>query len=443
MSLERSRELYERSCRAIAGGVNSNFRLLQKPHPLFFTSGKGSRLTDADGNVYVDYILGLGPLIFGHSPDFLLQAVAEKMQLGQMFAAQHELELVLAEKIQATVPCAELVRFSSSGTEAVQACVRLARAFTKRPLVVKFEGHYHGWSDGMLFSTSASLSSSGSVSVPLAVPMSAGLPTALAGDLLVLPWNDIEAVRQAFKEWGADVAAIITEPIMCNTSCMMPRPGYLEALRELCSENGSVLIFDEVITGFRLHTGGAQGYFGVTPDLATFGKAMGGGFPISMLAGRRDIMQLIGTGEVVHSGTANGNIMSVAAASAALERICNPVLSPIHSMQSVGTSLMTGLRRLAEKHSDSGLLVQGPGPVFAVSFAARKGAACHDYRSYVEQTDADKLQQFVNCMLKHGVRVKAGIWFTSATHTEEDVAFTLAAAEKSLLEMRRGGSSRL
>ena len=251
--------------------------------------------------------------MFGHAPEFLLQAVQATMSQGMLYGSQHLAEVQLAEEVIELVPCAELVRFATTGTEAVLLALRVARAYTKRQLLVKFEGHYHGWSDSVLFHSGNTVEAS-----------SHGLPSGLGEQVLLVPWNNPEALDQLFAQRGSEIATVIAEPIMCNCNCIPPqKKGFLELLRSHCTEHGAVLIFDEVVTGFRVNKGGAQKHFGVTPDLATFAKAMGGGFPISMVCGLRELMQLIGDGAVYHAGTLNANVMSVAAARASLDRISN------------------------------------------------------------------------------------------------------------------------
>jgi len=408
------------------GGVSSNVRLAESPHPLYFESALASHITDVDGNQYVDYVLGQGPMIFGHSPSFLLDSVSEASKKGQLFAGQHVLEVEVAELACELVPCAEMVRFASSGTEAVQAAIRVARAFTNRNLVVRFEGHYHGWSDSLFFDTDHS----GKVDPQ---PLSLGISENALSDVAVLPWNDFEAVEEIFKLNGDKIAAVITEPVMCNTNCIMPRPGYLEYLRDITSENRSLLIFDEVITGFRMGKGGAQEHFGSLPDLSTFAKAMAGGYPLSMVCGRRDVMDLIGTGEVMHGGTANANVMSMAAGKVALERIRDG--DTIETLKILGHRLMTGLRDLNTKY-EVGMSVQGPGPMFAVSFTG--GKEITDARTHFSYSDTRLYEKFVDGMMKEGVRVVGrGMWFISESLTEEDIELTLSAADRVLGEIVR------
>ena len=434
MNLDRSRVLYERSQRVISGGVNSNVRLSESPHPLFFESATGSSIKDVDGNEYIDYVLGQGPMIFGHSPQFLLKSVANASEKGQLFAGQHELEIQVAEVVQRIVPCAELVRFASSGTEVVQAALRVARAFTARDLIVKFEGHYHGWTDGVFFNTVAEPETSGPAGEPYSVPMSYGMPKTEAANVIALPWNDIHALEKVFSDNGEKIAAVITEPVMCNTNCVLPKDGYLNALQRICEANGTLLIFDEVITGFRLAPGGAQEYFGVTPDLATYAKAMAGGYPLSMLAGRRDVMAMIGRGEVMHGGTANANVMSMAAGKAALERITDPRIKTNEKLRKSGKLLIDGLKRLNEKY-ELGMLVQGPGEVFAVRFTGGKEVV--DYRTHSKYADMSRYTRFVAEMMKRGIRLTSrGVWFVSEAHSEEDIEATLSAAKEALLLSR-------
>eukprot|EP00927_Polykrikos_kofoidii_P060457 TRINITY_DN55438_c0_g1_i1.p1 TRINITY_DN55438_c0_g1~~TRINITY_DN55438_c0_g1_i1.p1 ORF type:complete len:438 (+),score=64.15 TRINITY_DN55438_c0_g1_i1:67-1380(+) len=426
-SCEESRRMFDRAQKCIAGGVNSKYRAFDKPHPLFFTRGQGSQVVDADDNVYVDYVMGRGPLIFGHSPSFLLEAVNRSMAEGMLFGAQHWLEVELAEAVQRLVPCADVVRFANSGTEAVQLALRIARGFTGRSLILRFEGHYHGWSDSILFEPA-------SRETGVAVAGSEGTPPGMAQDVLVLPWNDLESVTSTFERKGVDIAAVITEPIMCNTNCIMPKAGYLEGLRQLCSSSGALLVFDEVITGFRLHPGGAQTKFGVTPDLGIFAKAMAGGFPMAMVAGRREMMARVASGAVVHAGTYNGNVLSVAAALATVKRLSDIGDDTIAKMHRTGQRLITGLRDLEQRHG-LGLLVQGPGPVFAISFS--HGEAVTDYLSHVTHTDNVLLEHFVAGMLTRGFRMQSGgCCFVSSAHTDDDVDATLRSADAVMLQMR-------
>ena len=432
-SFDISGELYNRALNSLAGGVNSNVRLTETPHPLFYNKAKGSKIYDVDGNQYIDYVLGQGPMIFGHSPDFLLQAVTEASESGQLFAGQHLLELEAAEAVKTLVPNAELVRFASSGTEAVEAAFRLARAYTQRNVIIKFEGHYHGWSDGVLFNTAAPLRPLGDNMLPQPEPMSQGVADNSESGLIILPWNNFEAIKTVFEERGDEIAAVITEPIMCNTNCIMPKPGYLEHLKESCDRNDSLLIFDEVITGFRVNSGGAQSFFGITPHLATFAKAAAGGFPVSILTGSKEIMSLIGAGTVMHGGTLNANVMSMAATKSSMEHLSDKEIQTNKKLNDLGQRLMKGLQDINSR-LEAGMLIQGPGSVFAVSFT--DGKEVFDYRSHVENSDPDRYAVFVSEMMKRGIRINSrGIWFLSESHTDIDIESTLSAASEVLQSM--------
>ncbi|MBV9588859.1 MAG: aminotransferase class III-fold pyridoxal phosphate-dependent enzyme, partial [Hyphomicrobiales bacterium] len=288
----KSRELFAEAKKLIPGGVNSTARATWsgwEPHPLFIDHGEGAHVVDVDGNRYIDYLLGLGPMLLGHRPPKVTQAVVAAIEKqGTMFALPSAEETKLARKIIAAVPSLEQVRLCNTGTEAVLYAVRLARAFTGRSKVIRFEGMYHGFSDSVYWSKHPPVS--GSQDRPHPVPQGPGLPKEIERSLIILNWNDIEGLKGTIAREGADIAAVLTEPVMCNTGCILPEAGYLEAMRDLTHRAGIVLIFDEVITGFRLGLSGAQGHYGITPDLSVFAKGIGGGFPVAAMGGRRDIM---------------------------------------------------------------------------------------------------------------------------------------------------------
>ena len=421
----RSQALWERSKRSLAGGVSSNVRA-GSGTPIYFERASAARLYDVDGNTYLDYVLGQGPMILGHSPPPVLHAVQQAMAKGQLYAGQHELEILLSEKLQQLIPCAELVRYSNSGSEVVQAAIRVARAYTRREKIVKFEGHYHGWFDNVLVSVHPPLNAAGSRENPQSVPASAGQATSVLDEVLVLPWNDLEALGSLITQRGEEIAAVIMEPVMGNTSCILPQRGYLEGVRELCSQHGIVLIFDEIITGFRLGLDGAQGYLRITPDLATFGKAMANGFPVGCLAGRESLMALVASQQVNHSGTFNSNVMAMAAGCATLAELERNNGELYERLFTLGTQLMNGLAALARKLGLS-ILIQGVGPMFHLGFTQQ--SAILDYRSFL-QCDQNLYRQFADLLLEEGVRVLSrGMWYLSAAHTLEDIEFTLRAVE--------------
>ena len=428
MKFQKSFELHERSSRSLAGGVSSHHRRGELPVPLFFDHGKGSRLYDVDGNEFIDYFMGNGAAIFGHSPDFLLDSVRNVLDRGQMFAGQHDLEIKVAELITEKVPSAEMVRYGSSGTEAVLAAVRIARAYTGRPLIIKFEGHYHGWADPVLYSVAPNVQDAGPYESPLPVPESLGQSPGSAEEVIVLPWNDLEVVSKAIHKHPDEIAAIIMEPVPVNTNSAFPNPGYLEGVRKLCDENGIVLIFDEVITGFRLSVGGAQELLDVTPDLTTLAKAAAGGFPFSAVAGKREVMQPVAEGRVMHAGTASGNLVSLAASETTVNSLSANNGEMIRRMHHVGTLLMDGLRDLARKHEED-VLVQGPAPIFNMAFTPE--TSLPDYRSFYEKVDHERYVAFRQKLLEGGIRGNMhGKWFLSTAHTEQDIEQTLAAADQ-------------
>ena len=433
MKFDKSKALFERAKQSHAGGVGSNGRMGEAPVPLFFERGAGSRLYDVDGNEFIDYILGAGPTIFGHSPDFLIDAVVSGIRDGQVFSGQHELEIEVSEMVKEIVPCAELVRYANSGTEVDQVALRLARGYTGRNKFIKFEGHFHGWADSVYYSVQPDLELAGADEEPVPVPMSEGISTGTADEVIILPWNDVNVLRSTMERQGSEIAAVLTEPIMCNTNCILPKPGYLEEMRRLCDENGTVLIFDEVITGFRVALGGAQELFGVTPDLATFAKAMAGGLPVSMIAGKREIMSLVADGTVAHMGTLNSNVVSLTAAKASLAKLSEDDGAIYRRLYATSTRLMEGLRDLARKHEQP-MLIQGPGPTFFISFT--DATEITDYRSHKRNFDDDKYERFRQAMLERGVRLfPRGQWYVSTAHTDEDIEQTLAAADEALESM--------
>ena len=431
----RSQALHGRACTVIPGGVNSNVRLDTVPVPLFFERAEGCRLTDVDGNRYIDYVLGNGPAILGHAPPAVVAAVRDSLALGQAIAAQHPAEIELAELIRSAVPCAERLRLCSTGSEAVASALRLARAFTGRQRFVKFEGHYHGWHDGVAYSYRPALNEAGPRERPDAVAIGPGQAASTRGDVVVLPWNDRDLLTRTLEAEGADIAAVIMEPIMCNNGVVEPRPGYLEGVAAACRAHGVMLIFDEVITGFRVALGGAQAVTGVVPDLACFAKAVAGGFPLACVAGRADILDRIGAGGVAHGGTYNSNLPSVFAAIATLRALARDDGAAYHEMREQGRRLMAGLVAAAESHGQR-LLAQGPGPVFSVAFTDRDEIT--DYRG-VAASDRALLAAWVAALQHRGLRVGGrGVWFLSTAHDAAAIDETLARADAAFADLAAG-----
>lgn len=420
--------LLDRAKKVLAGGVSSEFRKYNHPHAIFYSHGSGSRVYDVDGNAYLDFTLSQGPLILGHSHPHVLKSVAEYSEHGQLYAGQHIREIELAEKMNALIPSAELMRFCLDGSEAVQTAFRVARAKTGKPKFLRFEGHYHGWLDNVAYGISApSVEALGDREQPNVFPWTAGLSVSSAEDFMVLPWNDLDLVRRVVEERHEELAAIITEPIMCNNGCILPQDGFLQGLRDLCDTYGITLIFDEVITGFRVGLGGAQTHYGVTPDLSIFAKAMGSGYPISAIVGKREWMELVANGSVIHAGTMNSGNPTVAAALATIEVLEKE--QPYDRLYRLGKRLMDGLTTAA-KETNQDMTVQGLGPMFVTYFGLSKRPT--DYRDTLT-ADKAKLGRFIAIMHDAGLRVIGrGLWYISAAHTEEDIDQAIKIAGQAL-----------
>ncbi len=428
---DRSRALLRRAQQSLAGGVSSPFRA-KAPVPLYFDGGRGPRLRDVDGNWYIDYALAWGPMILGYDHPRLREAAHRAAERPFSYGAQHELEISVAERLQAVVPCAERVALSSSGSEVVQLAHRLARAYTRRTLILKFEGHYHGWMDSALLSYHPR-EGLGPREAPRVIPGSFGqVPNAIE-NVVVAPWNRLDVLEQLFRDRGGEIAAVMMEPVLCNSGCLLPGRGYLEGVARLCRRHGALLVFDEVITGFRIGLHGAQGVYGVTPDLATFGKAVGGGVPLSVVAGRREIMeQMFGSG-VAFGGTFNGNPLSLAVADATLAELAKDDGAVLAETNRVGRTLMDGIRALGRAH-DVPLTVCGFGAAFAVHFTTR--AELSDYRDTLDD-DQERLNRFLYRALEEGLHILPdGRLYVSAVHTETEVGETLEALDRVFADLR-------
>jgi len=427
---DKSQELYARAQEMVAGGISSQIRRAELPVPLWFERAKDGLMWDVDGNEYVDYVMGMGPNIFGHAPDFIVDAVAKDMRDGFVFAGQMELELQVTEMVQASVPLKGPVRYASSGTEIDQVALRLARGYTGRPKYLKFEGHYHGWTDTVAYSVHPPLDQVGPYESPNAVPESGGIAPGSDHDIVIAPWNDLDALTAVFEKHGSELACVLTEPILCNTNCIVPRPGYMEGMRELCDKYGVLLIFDEVITGFRVALGGAQEVLGVEPDLATYAKALAGGFPLSMLIGKPEIMAMLGDGRVQHGGSFNSNVMSMSAARAGLTHILENPVGFYRDFETRGKRLIEGLRRVGQE-VESDLQVQGLGATFWTNFTTKD--EIFDYRDHAENVDEEKYHRFAQAMLERGVRLSTnGRWHVASSHSDADVDRTIQAARSAL-----------
>jgi glutamate-1-semialdehyde 2,1-aminomutase len=426
-----SRALLDRARGSLAGGVSSPFRA-KAPVPLYFKGGCGCRLRDVDDNEYIDYALAWGPLILGHCHPRMVETLREYAGKPHTYGAQHEPEFQVAELFQASVPCAERIAFTSSGSEAVQLSLRLARAFTGRNVIVKFEGHYHGWLDSVLISYHPSAEQAGDAEHPTPVLASRGQVPNAVDNVIIVPWNRRDLLSAVFTEHGKDIAAVITEPILCNSGCILPLRGFLKDVRAMCTANNSLLIFDEVITGFRLAVGGAQAHYGVTPDIATFGKALGAGVPISAIAGRKDIFDLMFGGGVVYGGTFNGNPISLAGAKTALSVLSNDDGLPLKRANALGNQLRHGVMQIAQERGIP-LQVTGFGTAFSLHFSQRE--ELKNYRDTFAD-DSQLLNRFLFAALDKGLYLLPdGRIYVSTAHTEADIQQTLgmmAAAFDSL-----------
>ena len=419
-TFDGSRQLIAEASQHLPGGVNSNYRLGVAPTPLVFERGEGAYLYDADGNRLIDYYLGMGPMILGHNPAPVLEAVQEQLGSGILYAGQSRVEQEAARLVCEMVPCAERVRFSCAGSEVVQAVIRLARAATQRSVIIKFEGHYHGWMDNILWSIAPTAEEYGPEEAPNAIPASAGQDLQAGLHTEVLPWNNLEVLERRLER--GDVAGVIMEPAMCNTSTVFPGDGYLEGVRRACTHTGTVLIFDEVITGFRVAPGGAQAHFGVTPDLATFGKAIASGFPVSCFAGRAELMELFASGGVMHGGTFNGHPACMAALVATLGELEKP--ETFAALDRQGTRLMEGIGEALDA-ADIQARVEGFPQIFHVGFGVEGEVT--DYRSSL-QADKARYVRFTEALHYRGVRaLERGAWFLSTAHTADVVDETVAA----------------
>jgi len=417
MKHTESEALFERAKRVIPGGVNSPVRAYRGVGgtPPFIVRGEGSKIYDADGNEYIDYVGSWGPLILGHRPKSVMDAIATALENGTTFGAPTEAETELAELIRACVPSIEMVRLVSSGTEATMSALRVARGFTGRDLTVKFEGCYHGHVDSLLVKA-------GSGMATLGIADTRGVPRAFAETTIALPYNSIAAIEKAFLEHGDGIAAVIVEPVVGNMGCVPPAPGFLEALRELTARYGAILIFDEVMTGFRLALGGAQDRFGIRPDMTTLGKIVGGGMPLAAYGGRADIMSCVApAGPIYQAGTLSGNPVAVAAGLAAVRHL--------QSHPEIYAQLEERTARLTA-NPPAGVIVNRVGSMFTFFFAPEPVT---DWAT-ASKSDTSAFGRFFHQMLDNGIylapsQYEAG--FVSAAHSEADIDRTVAAAGRS------------
>ncbi|WP_296896989.1 glutamate-1-semialdehyde 2,1-aminomutase [Thiohalocapsa sp.] len=421
--MSRSEQFFEAAQRHIPGGVNSPVRAFRSVGgtPVFFESASGAYVTDADGKRYIDYVGSWGPMILGHAHPEIIAAVTARVEKGLSFGAPTELETMMADRVCELVPSIELVRMTSSGTEATMSAIRLARGFTGRDKIIKFEGNYHGHVDSLMVKA-------GSGMLTLGEPSSPGVPAALAELTLTLPYNDAQAVRDTMAKLGDEVACIIVEPVAGNMNCIPPVPGFLEALREVCDQHGSVLIFDEVMTGFRVARGGAQALYDVTPDLTALGKIIGGGMPVGAFGGRRDIMQQISPlGPVYQAGTLSGNPIAMTAGLKTLELLSAP---GFHEALAATTERLTQGMETAAEAAGIPLSTNRAGGMFGLFFTADGPVTDFAAATSCNQT---QFKSFFHAMLERGVYLAPSAFeagFVSAAHTDAEIDATLAAARE-------------
>lgn len=421
--MNRSQKLFKQACQFIPGGVNSPVRAFQGVGgtPLFFQSAQGAYLTDEDHRTYIDYVGSWGPMIVGHAHPAVIAAVTAYLQKGLSFGAPTEQEVLLAEKICQLMPSIEQVRMVNSGTEATMSAIRLARGYTKRNKIIKFAGCYHGHADSLLVVA-------GSGALTLGVPSSAGVPESIVQHTLVADFNQLDSVTALFEKYKDDIAAVIVEPVPGNMNCVLPQPGFLQGLRELCTQQRSVLIFDEVMTGFRVALGGAQARFKIVPDLTTLGKVIGGGMPVGALGGRAEIMSCLAPlGPVYQAGTLSGNPVAMVAGLATLALVSKPHF--YEELEKKTISLVNGLVECA-RTAHIPLLTTAIGGMFGFFFTDQ--AELHTYAD-VKKCRVDTFKQFFHGMLQEGIYLAPSAFeagFMSAAHSETDIANTLAAAEK-------------
>jgi len=421
--MSRSSELFTAAQKHIPGGVNSPVRAFNGVggDPVFFSKAKGPYVYDEDNNQYIDYVASWGPMIVGHAHDDVLKSVQETMQNGLSFGAPTELETKMADRVCELVPSMDMVRMVSSGTEATMSALRLARGYTGRDKIVKFEGCYHGHSDSLLVKA-------GSGALTMGVPTSPGVPAALAELTITLSYNNLEQVKETFKEVGDQIACIIVEPIAGNMNCIPPVAGFLEGLRAICDEYGSVLIFDEVMCGFRASLGGAQGYYNIKPDMTTLGKVIGGGMPVGAFGGKKEIMEHIAPlGPVYQAGTLSGNPVAMAAGLTTLNLIAQPGF--FDALTEKTTTLVKGLEERAAK-ANIPLTTNQVGAMFGYFFTEEKNISSF---AQVSACDVERFKKFYHGMLEQGVYLAPSAFeagFVSSTHSENDINKTLEAAEK-------------
>ncbi|HDF1994493.1 TPA: glutamate-1-semialdehyde 2,1-aminomutase [Staphylococcus aureus] len=429
MNFSESERLQQLSNEYILGGVNSpsrSYKAVGGDAPVVMKEGHGAYLYDVDGNKFIDYLQAYGPIITGHAHPHITKAIQEQAAKGVLFGTPTELEIEFSKKLRDAIPSLEKIRFVNSGTEAVMTTIRVARAYTKRNKIIKFAGSYHGHSDLVLVAAGSGPSQLGS-------PDSAGVPESVAREVITVPFNDINAYKEAIEFWGDEIAAVLVEPIVGNFGMVMPQPGFLEEVNEISHNNGTLVIYDEVITAFRFHYGAAQDLLGVIPDLTAFGKIVGGGLPIGGYGGRQDIMEQVAPlGPAYQAGTMAGNPLSMKAGIALLEVLEQDGV--YEKLDSLGQQLEEGLLKLIEKHNITATINRIYGSL-TLYFTDEKVT----HYDQVEHSDGEAFGKFFKLMLNQGINLapsKFEAWFLTTEHTEEDIQQTLKAADYAFSQMK-------
>ncbi|HEJ7629001.1 TPA: glutamate-1-semialdehyde 2,1-aminomutase [Staphylococcus aureus] len=429
MNFSESERLQQLSNEYILGGVNSpsrSYKAVGGGAPVVMKEGQGAYLYDVDGNKFIDYLQAYGPIIAGHAHPHITKAIQEQAAKGVLFGTPTELEIEFSKKLRDAIPSLEKIRFVNSGTEAVMTTIRVARAYTKRNKIIKFAGSYHGHSDLVLVAAGSGPSQLGS-------PDSAGVPESVAREVITVPFNDINAYKEAIEFWGDEIAAVLVEPIVGNFGMVMPQPGFLEEVNEISHNNGTLVIYDEVITAFRFHYGAAQDLLGVIPDLTAFGKIVGGGLPIGGYGGRQDIMEQVAPlGPAYQAGTMAGNPLSMKAGIALLEVLEQDGV--YEKLDSLGQQLEEGLLKLIEKHNITATINRIYGSL-TLYFTDEKVT----HYDQVEHSDGEAFGKFFKLMLNQGINLapsKFEAWFLTTEHTEEDIQQTLKAADYAFSQMK-------
>lgn len=421
MNFDKSKKLYEDSVNYLPGGVDSPIRAF-KPYPFFVEKAKGSKMFDVDGNEFIDYCLGYGPIIFGHANETIINEAKQQLELGTAYGVPSEKEIILAKEVIRRVPCAEMVRFCNSGTEATMSAIRLARGITNKNKIIKFEGAYHGAHDAVLVKSGSGMAGK---------PDSPGVPEDATKNTILVPFNDEDAISKTISENKDEIACVIIEPIMGNIGCVPPRDGYLNFLREITEENNIILIFDEVITGFRLSKGGAQEHYGIVPDLVTFGKILGGGFPIGAIAGKKEyVEQFAPNGSIYQAGTFSGNPMSINGGITAFKILDDAFYKNLHDK---GEYLRNGMSNILEDLKLD-FQINGAESMTQIYFTENE---VYDYES-AKTSDTKGFLKYFHTLLENGVFIAPSQFeccFLSGEHSKEDIDKTLEAMEIALKEL--------